>query len=127
MIIDSASTIATPFPRPTGPASARTGGFELAIGLFNFYVDKVGVGELISMSDSTALTAVLVAPKYFGVYTQKKSTIASGDTPIGSAGRAPDADEIIKFKIPKGDLLYIHWSKLSTSLSQHQKFDIAIR
>jgi hypothetical protein len=65
--------------------------------------------------------------KYFGVYTRKNFTIASGATPIGSAGRAPDADESINFEIPRGKLLHIHWSKLSTSLSQHQKFDIAIR
>jgi hypothetical protein len=65
--------------------------------------------------------------KYFRVYTQKNSTIALGANPIGSAGRAPNADESINFKIPRGMLLHIHWSKLSTSLSKLQKFDIAIR
>jgi hypothetical protein len=64
--------------------------------------------------------------KYFGVYTQKYSTIASGATPIGSAGHAPDVDEDINFKIPRGELLHMHWNKLSTSLSKYQKFGIAI-
>jgi hypothetical protein len=30
-------------PRSTGLTSARTGGFELAIGSFNFYMDDVDV------------------------------------------------------------------------------------
>jgi hypothetical protein len=38
---------------PTGAVSARTGGFDMAFGLFNFHVDKDGVAELISIRDST--------------------------------------------------------------------------
>jgi hypothetical protein len=40
--------------------------------------------------------------KYFWGYTQKNLTIASGATPIRSAGRTPDEDEIINFAIKKG-------------------------
>jgi hypothetical protein len=39
----------------------------------------------------------------FWAYTQKNSTIASRATPTGSAGRAPDEDEIINFAIKKGN------------------------
>jgi hypothetical protein len=38
---------------------------------------------------------------YFGAYTQFFLTIASGATPIGSAGRAPD--DIVNFAIKKGN------------------------
>jgi hypothetical protein len=48
--IDPASSLA-------GAVSARTGGFDMAFGLFNFHVDIDGVAELISVSDSTPLAA----------------------------------------------------------------------
>jgi hypothetical protein len=41
--------------------------------------------------------------KYFWAYTQKNSTIASGATPIGIAGRAPDEDEINNFASKEGN------------------------
>jgi hypothetical protein len=42
---------------PAGAVSARTGGFDMAFGLFNFHIDNDGVAELISISDSTPPTA----------------------------------------------------------------------
>jgi hypothetical protein len=44
--IDPASSLAA-------AVSARTGGFDMAFGLFNFHVNNYGVAELISVSDST--------------------------------------------------------------------------
>jgi hypothetical protein len=40
-------------PSLTGAVSVRTGGFDMAFGLFNFHVDNNGAAELISVSDST--------------------------------------------------------------------------
>jgi hypothetical protein len=37
--------------------------------------------------------------QYFWAYTRKNSTIASGATPIGSAGRAPDEDEKCRLRM----------------------------
>jgi hypothetical protein len=48
-----AATIIDPVSSPTGAVSARTRGFDMAFGLFNFYVNNNGVAELISVSDST--------------------------------------------------------------------------
>jgi hypothetical protein len=48
-----AATIVGPTSDTTGAASAITGGFDMAFGLFNFHVDNDGVAELISVSDST--------------------------------------------------------------------------
>jgi hypothetical protein len=42
-----------PASSPAGAVLARTGGFDMAFGLFNFHVDNDGVAELISVSDST--------------------------------------------------------------------------
>jgi hypothetical protein len=39
----------------------------------------------------------------FWAYTRKYLTIASGTTPIRSASRTPDEDEIISFAITKGN------------------------
>jgi hypothetical protein len=47
-----AATIVVPTPGTTGAASAITGGFDMAFGLFNFHMDNDGVAELISVSDS---------------------------------------------------------------------------
>jgi hypothetical protein len=52
-----AATIIDPVSSPTGAVSARTRGFDMAFGLFNFYVNNNGVAELISVSDSTPPTA----------------------------------------------------------------------
>jgi hypothetical protein len=48
----TATAIIGPVPGSTGPASARTGGFDMAFGLFNLLVDNDGAIELISISDS---------------------------------------------------------------------------
>jgi hypothetical protein len=48
----SATTIVGPTSGTTGAASAITGGFDMAFGLFNFHMDNDGVAELISVSDS---------------------------------------------------------------------------
>jgi hypothetical protein len=48
--IDPASSLA-------GAVSARTGGFDMAFGLFNFHMDNDGVAELISVSNSMPLAA----------------------------------------------------------------------
>jgi hypothetical protein len=48
-----AATSIDPISSPAGVVSARTGGFGMAFGLFNFRVDNDGVAELISISDST--------------------------------------------------------------------------
>jgi hypothetical protein len=47
-----AATIVGPTSGTTGAASAITGGFDMAFGLFNFHVDNDGVAELISVGDS---------------------------------------------------------------------------
>jgi hypothetical protein len=59
--------------------------------------------------------------KYFLAYTQKISTIASGATPIGSAGRAPDEKEIINYASWKinyrtciGENYQLHCPKINT-------------
>jgi hypothetical protein len=49
-----------------GTASARTGGFDMAFGLFNFHVDGDGTAELISISESTPLVVDPSAPPSFG-------------------------------------------------------------
>jgi hypothetical protein len=46
-------TIVEPVSSLTGAAAAKTGGFDMAFGLFNFRVNDDGVAELISVSDST--------------------------------------------------------------------------
>jgi hypothetical protein len=46
-----AATIIDPTSGTTGAASAITGGFNMAFGLFNFHVDNDGVAELISVGD----------------------------------------------------------------------------
>jgi hypothetical protein len=47
-----AATIVGPTSGTTGAASAITGGFDMAFGLFDFHVDNDGVAELISVSNS---------------------------------------------------------------------------
>jgi hypothetical protein len=48
-----AEIILDPTSGTAGAASAVTGGFDMAFGLFNFHVDSDGVAELISVSNST--------------------------------------------------------------------------
>jgi hypothetical protein len=52
-----AATTIDPASSPAGAVSARTGGFDMAFGMFNFHVDNDGVAELISVSNSTPLAA----------------------------------------------------------------------
>jgi hypothetical protein len=47
-----AATSIDPTSSPAGAVSARTGGFDMAFGLFNFHVDNDGVAELISVDTS---------------------------------------------------------------------------
>jgi hypothetical protein len=58
----TATAIIRPVPGSTGPASARTGGFDMAFGLFNFRVDNDGAIELISISDSAPPAAEASTP-----------------------------------------------------------------
>jgi hypothetical protein len=60
---------------------ARTGGFDIAFGLFNFHIDNDGVAELISVSDSTPLAA------------DPSSSQAIEDTPSTKAPLAPSEEE----------------------------------
>jgi hypothetical protein len=48
-----AATTIDPISSLAGEVSARTGGFNMAFGLFNFHVNNDGVAKLISVSDST--------------------------------------------------------------------------
>jgi hypothetical protein len=50
------------FLHSTGSTSMRIEGFEMAFGLFNFYVNDAGVSDLISMIDSSAPTTDASAP-----------------------------------------------------------------
>jgi hypothetical protein len=53
LAIDSPATATIdPVSSLTGMVSARTGGFNMAFGLFNFHVDTNGGTELISISES---------------------------------------------------------------------------
>jgi hypothetical protein len=58
----TATAIIGPVPGSTGSASARTGGFDMAFGLFNFCVDSDGAMELISISDSAPPAAETSTP-----------------------------------------------------------------
>jgi hypothetical protein len=65
--IDSpAMAIVEPVSSLTGTVAARTGGFDMAFGLFNFCVDDDGVAELISVSDSTPPAADPSTPPAIG-------------------------------------------------------------
>jgi hypothetical protein len=48
-----AATTIDPVSSLAGAVSARTGGFDMAFGLFNFHVNNDGIAELISVSDLT--------------------------------------------------------------------------
>jgi hypothetical protein len=65
--IDSpATTIVEPISSLTEAVTAKTGGFDMAFGLFNFHVDDNGVAELISISDSTPPVADPSTPPAIG-------------------------------------------------------------
>jgi hypothetical protein len=55
--LTAAVIIIDPTSGTAGAVSAVTGGFDMAFGLFNFHMDKDGVAELISVSDSMPPTA----------------------------------------------------------------------
>jgi hypothetical protein len=64
-----------------GPTSARTGGFDMAFGLFNFHVDDDGIAELISVSNAASPTADPSAPS------------AAGSTPSTTTPPTPSEEE----------------------------------
>jgi hypothetical protein len=76
-----AATSIDPTSSLAGAVSARTGGFDMAFGLFNFHVDNDGVAELISVSDSTLLAA------------DPSSSQAIKDAPSTIAPLAPSEEE----------------------------------
>jgi hypothetical protein len=61
-----AATIIDPTSGTAGAASTVTGGFDMAFGLFNFYMDSDGVAELISVSDSILLVVETSTPPAVG-------------------------------------------------------------
>jgi hypothetical protein len=76
-----ATTSIDPASSPTGAVLARTGGFDMAFGLFNFHVDNDGVAKLISVSD---LTPPVV---------DTSTSPAIGDAPSTIAPLAPSEEE----------------------------------
>jgi hypothetical protein len=65
--IDSpAMTTVDPISSLMGLASARTGDFDMAFGLFNFHVDDDGAAELISINESTPPIADPSTPLVIG-------------------------------------------------------------
>jgi hypothetical protein len=65
-ILTPAATIINTTPSSTGPASAKTGGFDMAFGLFSSCVDNDGAMELISISDSAPPAAKTSTPPAVG-------------------------------------------------------------
>jgi hypothetical protein len=51
------TTVIDPISSLTGSTSARTGGFDMTLGLFNFHVNDDGAAELISIIESAPLVA----------------------------------------------------------------------
>jgi hypothetical protein len=89
----TAAAIIGPVPGSTRPALAKTGGFDMAFGLFNFRMDNDGAMELISISDSASpaaktstppavegnpLTTVLLAP------SEKEPRLKTSTLSVGS-------------------------------------------
>jgi hypothetical protein len=67
LAIDSPATATVdPVSSLTGTVSTRTGGFDMAFGLFNFCVDGDGVAELISVSESIPPVADPSMPSTIG-------------------------------------------------------------
>jgi hypothetical protein len=66
---------------PTGAVSARTEGFDMAFGLFNFHVDNDRVAELISISDSTPPAV------------DTSTSLVMGDAPSTIVPLAPSEEE----------------------------------
>jgi hypothetical protein len=64
-----AVTTIDPVSSVTGAISARSGGFDMVFGLFNFHVDSNGAAELISISESTPLAADPSTPSAAGEST----------------------------------------------------------
>jgi hypothetical protein len=57
-----ATTVIDPISCLMGSTSARTGGFDMTLGLFNFHVGDDGAVELISISEPVPLAAKLDTP-----------------------------------------------------------------
>jgi hypothetical protein len=71
--------------------SARAGGFELAIGSFNFYMEDAGVSELLSMADSMPVAdSMAPSPAVTQHAVEDISTPASPLPPSGT-GQAPES------------------------------------
>jgi hypothetical protein len=60
------TTIVDPISSLMGSASARTGGFDMAFGLFNFHIDDDEAAELISIIESTPPVADPSTPLAIG-------------------------------------------------------------
>jgi hypothetical protein len=61
-----AATTVDPSSSLTGAISARSGGFDMAFGLFNFHVGSNGAAELVSISESTLPAADPSTPPTIG-------------------------------------------------------------
>jgi hypothetical protein len=62
----TAATTIDPISSLMGAISARSGGFDMAFGLFNFHMGSNGAAELISISESTPLVADPSTPSAAG-------------------------------------------------------------
>jgi hypothetical protein len=60
------TTVVDPISSLTGSALARTEGFDMTLGLFNFHVDDDGAAELISIIKSAPLVADSNTPLAIG-------------------------------------------------------------
>jgi hypothetical protein len=78
--IDSpATTTIDPISSLTGAVLARTEGFDMAFGLFNFHVDSNDVAELISISESTPPVANPSTPPAIGGNTSTTTSLAPSE------------------------------------------------
>jgi hypothetical protein len=76
-----ATAVVKPVSSLMGTALGRTGGFDMAFGLFNFCIDNDRVAELISISDSTPPAADQI------------TSPAIGDIPSMTTPLAPSEEE----------------------------------
>jgi hypothetical protein len=70
-VLTPAATIINTAPSSTGPTSAKTGGFYMAFGLFNFRVDNDGAMELIFISDLAPPAAETSIPPAVGAIPRR--------------------------------------------------------
>jgi uncharacterized protein YaaQ len=95
--IDSqVATIVDPISSLMGSTLARTGGFDMAFGLFNFHMDDDGAAELISIIESTCSDDD-VYPEAKGKIGNSVSSYSSESTISGSGYVVDyDSDTMIK-------------------------------